>query len=43
MFRIQFKNIFRKYKAMGYDDFMARYLTYKELCSNKLIICGKTL
>lgn len=32
MFRAEFRIIFRKYKAMGYDDLTARYLTYKDLC-----------
>ena len=31
IFRNQFKIIFNKYKKLGYDDYTARYLTYREL------------
>lgn len=30
-FRNQFKLIFTKYKKLGYDDYTARYLTYRDL------------
>jgi len=30
-FRIRFMEIFLKYKRMGYDDYTARYLTYRHL------------
>jgi len=31
-FRKNFRELFIKYKRMGYDDFTARYLCYHALC-----------
>ena len=31
IFRANFRKIFKIYKARGYDDTMACYLTYREL------------
>lgn len=31
----RFQLVFRKYRSMGYDEFSARYMTYKELYGSK--------
>lgn len=36
LFRNQFKKLFKIYKARGYDDAIACYLTYREMGSASL-------